>query len=226
VNTDLRRIGLITAFTGARLAEICGLDAADVSHAVISSINIRPNAHRILKTKSSTRVVPLVGPALDAIKAACEDHRSGPLFPRYARPGGPDAPSAALMKMLRTKAKIEDDKLTWHSWRHTMKDLMRNAGIDRELQDRILGHAGTGVSFNYGKGRDIGLLHDLMARALAPLVQIVGDGVGAVPANSRPTPPNGARRGRRGRTCSTLLRGVGHQSCAIPSVGGRTRPGF
>jgi site-specific recombinase XerD len=46
------------------------------------------------------------------------------------------------MKTLRTKAKIEDDKLRWHSWRHTMKDLMRNAGIDRELQDRILGHAG------------------------------------------------------------------------------------
>jgi len=171
VNTDLRRIGFITALTGARLAEICGLDAADVSLGKVSSINIRPNPHRILKTKASNRIVPLIGHALDAVKAACEDHHSsGPIFPRYARPGGPDAASAALIKMLRTKVKIEDDKLVWHSWRHTMKDLLRNARIDKEEQDGILGHAGKGVSFNYGKGPDIGLLRDLMATALAPLM--------------------------------------------------------
>jgi integrase len=80
------------------------------------------------------------------------------------------------MKMLRAKAKIENDKLTWHSWRHTVKDLMRNVGINDELQDRMLRHAGKGVSFNYGKGP--GILQDLMATALAPLVQIVGDGAG------------------------------------------------
>jgi hypothetical protein len=36
----------------------------------------------------------------------------------------------------------------------------------------VLGHAGTGVSFNYWKGPDIGILQGLMARALMP-VQIV-----------------------------------------------------
>jgi integrase len=178
VNTELRRIGLITAFTGARLAEICGVDADDVSLGEISSINIRPNSHRTLKTKSSFRVVPVIGPALGALRAACEDHRPGPLFPRYARPGGSDAASAALMKMLRTTARIEDEKLAWHSWRHTMKDLMRNAGINAELQDRILGHSGKGASFNYGKGPDIGILQDLMATALAPLMQIFRDRMG------------------------------------------------
>jgi integrase len=178
VNTELRRIGLITAFSGARLAEICGLDANDVSLSEFSSINIRPNSHRTLKTKSSFRIVPIIGPALGALRAAYEDQGSGPIFPRYARPGGPDAASASLMKMLRAKAKIEDDKLTWHSWRHTIKDLMRNSGINAELQDRILGHSGKGASFNYGKGPDIGILQDLMATALAPLMQIVSDRMG------------------------------------------------
>jgi hypothetical protein len=61
VNTDLRRIGLITAFTGARLTEICDTD--DVSLGENPTINFRPNSDRTLKTKSSFRVSPCHWPS-------------------------------------------------------------------------------------------------------------------------------------------------------------------
>lgn len=33
-----------------------------------------------------------------------------------------------------------DKRLSFHSFRHTIKDLMREAGIDRSVQDAICGH--------------------------------------------------------------------------------------
>ncbi|KAA5597247.1 site-specific integrase [Blastochloris sulfoviridis] len=167
-NDDLRRIGLLTAFTGARLGEIAGLDAADVNLKA-GVITIQENAHRRLKNKSSKRTIPIIGPAIEELKGL---PASGPLFPRYA--GKSDIASAALMKMVRKRAKITDEKLTWHSWRHLAKDLMREAEVSEDNQLRLLGHAGNGVSFNYGKGVSIGQLREDLERAYAPLLEAIG----------------------------------------------------
>lgn len=161
-NDQLRRIGIVTAFTGARLNEVAGLDATELRE---GTIYIQPNAHRKLKTKTSKRAVPLVGPALEAMKGL---PKQGPLFPTYA--GKSDIASAALMKMLRDRAKLADGKLTWHSWRHLIKDLMRNAKVAPDTQDRLLGHSGQGISFNYGSGPDLPHMREELNRALMPLI--------------------------------------------------------
>ena len=165
-NEELKFIGIITAFSGARLSEIVGLDAADVDLKA-GTVTIQANAHRRLKNKSSKRTIPAIGPALEALRRL---PTTGPLFPRYA--GKADTVSAALMKMLRTRAKITDEKLTWHSWRHLAKDLMREAGVSHDNQLRLLGHAGEGVSFNYGKGVLMAQLRADMEKAYAPLLDI------------------------------------------------------
>ncbi len=171
-NADLRRIGFVTALTGARLKEVSGLTANDVDlEAETPSLTIYPNGIRTVKNKASRRIIAPVGPALRALTDAKEAHPKGPLFPRYADGAkGATRASAALMKMLRAKAGVMNQRLVWHSWRHTVKDLMRNAGVPTDVQNRILGHAGAGVSDNYGVGHDIKVLAEALNRALEPLL--------------------------------------------------------
>ena len=106
----------------------------DIPHLVIA----RHDGRRI-KSKSSERLVPLSG---DALRAAVESLRvaSGEayLFPRYVKPRGPDAASAALMKHL--KLVRTDSRQTVHSLRHNMKDALRLAEVTKGDQDTLLGH--------------------------------------------------------------------------------------
>jgi len=172
-NTDLRRVGVVSALTGARLKEISGLAAEDVDLATETpTLTIYPNGIRTVKNKASRRIIAPVGPALDALREAKAEHPKGLLFPRYSGGAkGANVASAALMKMLRTKAEITDPRLVWHSWRHTVKDLMRNAGVPGDVQNRILGHAGVGVSDNYGKGHELRILKEALEKALQPLTE-------------------------------------------------------
>ncbi|KLK90974.1 hypothetical protein AA309_22580 [Microvirga vignae] len=171
-NTDLQRIGLVSALTGARLKEVTGLLAEDVNLTCdVPSLTIYPNGIRTVKNKSSRRIIAPVGPALTALIEAKEENPTGPLFPRYAEGAkGATAASAALMKMLRERAGIKDRRVVWHSWRHTVKDLMRNANVPSDVQDRILGHSGGGVSANYGKGYDLKVLAEALQRSIQPLL--------------------------------------------------------
>ena len=50
---------------------------------------------------------------------------------------------------------IDDPTLSLHSLRHTFKDLSRDAGVSKEVQDFITGHAQGDVAGNYGTGPSI-----------------------------------------------------------------------
>lgn len=137
--------------TGCRVGEVTGLRVQDVRlDDEIPHIMIQHHEGRRLKTASSVRSVPLVGDALAAVRDAftLAGDPDGPLFPRYARPRGADAASAILMKYLRTIT--TDKRHVVHSLRHRMKDKMRLAGIPKDVQDLILGHASAGVAEAYG----------------------------------------------------------------------------
>ena len=53
---------------------------------------------------------------------------------------------------LRNVVGISEPRLTFYSFRHTMKDAMRAALIPDAVQRAILGHAGVGVADSYGLG--------------------------------------------------------------------------
>ena len=138
------------ADTGARLAEIVGLEARDLDLDACC-LHIRHNGIRRLKTKSSDRSIPLSTRAADYLKV----HQAGlsdtaPIFAKYARLRGSDAASAMLMKRLRTQ--ISDPKVTIHSLRHRMKDKLRNTGCPEAISLAILGHSTNSVAANYGSG--------------------------------------------------------------------------
>jgi len=153
---------VILCDTGARLAEIVGLEARDVDLEQ-GQLHVRPNTLRGLKTKTSERSLPLSPRAIDCLSQYHQDlSPTAPLFPKYARPRGSDAASAMLMKRLRTQ--IEDKKITIHSLRHRMKDKLRNTGCPEAISLAILGHSTNTVAANYGSGYAIEVMREHLER--------------------------------------------------------------
>jgi integrase len=174
LNEELADILTLLICTGARLKEIAGLEIEEVQPDRKSKeppyLWIRPNRTRGLKSKSSRRKVPLVGPgihaAIDALARATTAGRAeGPLFPRYGRNGGSDAGSAALMKYLR-RVGITDKRKVIHSIRHSVKLALRNVGCPKDLRDAIQGHTAGDVAETYGSGFGLESMRDWLTKAL------------------------------------------------------------
>ncbi|MFT3687563.1 site-specific integrase [Paenirhodobacter sp.] len=158
---DQRRWAIATASdTGARLAEIVGIRKDAVAlEAPVPYITIAPNEIRGVKTEESVRKVPLVGEALWAVGQAMTTE--GPyLFPVFQpkRPGkafNAGTASAALIKWLREN-KLATERQGMHSFRHTLEDRLRNAGVPKDVRDRIGGWKVPGVGESYGDGFSLG----------------------------------------------------------------------
>jgi integrase len=147
---DLQLIWRLLAGTGCRLSEVRGLRVQDVViNGSVPHIRVDWHEERRLKTLSSVRVVPLVGDALEAAEEALKEAEGRAiLFPRFAKPRGTDNCSTQLMKHLR--AITADPKHVVHSLRHSMKDALRLAGVEKTVQDLILGHASPSEGERYG----------------------------------------------------------------------------
>ncbi|UWQ15669.1 tyrosine-type recombinase/integrase [Aliiroseovarius sp. M344] len=155
---ELRLIWRLLQATGCRGAEITGLLIEDVviDHAT-PHLWVRWNDERQLKTKTSVRPIPLVGDGLEAAKEALEAVRESrqnipALFPRYAREGGPDAVSGALMGHLRKETK--NPRHVVYSLRHNVKSWLGQSGASERDENRLLGHAEASVGNRYYGGLD------------------------------------------------------------------------
>jgi integrase len=86
------------------------------------------------KTKGSKRLVPL------------HDKVKGVEFPiKFTQ--------ANLNALVRRVT--DDPTVSLHSLRHTFKDLSRDSGVSKEIQDFITGHAQGDVASAYGQGPSI-----------------------------------------------------------------------
>ncbi|MGX6646402.1 tyrosine-type recombinase/integrase [Maricaulaceae bacterium MS644] len=138
--------------TGARPLEIGGLEASDLNLVgEIPSVSIRPNANRGLKTRSSQRVLPLIGDALAAAKELREHCDTGPLFPPNCHATG--TLSARLNKALRAAGVPAQREFTAYSFRHTMEEALRLTDASFEVQQAVLGHAPRTMTDRYGAKR-------------------------------------------------------------------------
>ena len=80
---EMRWLLALISDTGMRLSEAAGLHRDDIIlDARIPHINLTAHPWRRLKTKSSARLVPLVGASLWAAKRL-QQHDSSYAFPRY-----------------------------------------------------------------------------------------------------------------------------------------------
>lgn len=159
---DLRWIIALVSDTGMRLAEVCGLERSDiVLDAPIPYIELKPNSARRLKTEASERRVPLVGASLWAATQALVESEGKYLFPRYTKGGkcNANSASAALNKWMKPYVGGE---YVMHSFRHSMRDRLREVECPADIVDQIGGWTRSSVGQNYGAGYKLPVLNRWM----------------------------------------------------------------
>lgn len=137
---------------GTRISEISGLGTDDVFlDEKIPYIYFRHKPWRNLKNNLSERRVPVLGIALDALKASMALPRVNTqgLFSQYARKDGGKSASAAV------NARLKKWGLTSHDFRHTMKDRLREVGCPKDIRDAIQGHGKSDIAETYGEGHSL-----------------------------------------------------------------------
>ena len=159
---DERRLLIaLISDTGMRLSEALGLvwDDFKLNHEY-PHIDLKPHPWRRLKTSSSKRLIPLVGTSLEAVKVMHRQCDNSFLFKSYASKDGcnGNSCSATLNKWL--KQHVSDAVI--HSFRHSFRDRLRNAGVQSEMIDQLGGWSRQSVGQGYGKGYDLSKLHEAL----------------------------------------------------------------
>ena len=140
--------------TGMRLSEALGLVWSDVNlNHEYPHISLKPHPWRRLKSSGSKRLIPLVGAAHEAIIIMHRQRVSQFLFNSYTdeKSCNGNSASAALNKWL--KQYVPDAVV--HSFRHSFRDRLRNAGVQSEMIDQLGGWSTKTVGQGYGAGYEL-----------------------------------------------------------------------
>jgi len=162
LDDDIRWLIALLSDTGMRLAEAVGLPLADlVIDGDIPHVIVQPHAWRSLKTKASSREIPLVGASLWAAHRAHANATDEFAFPRYCNMerARADHASAALNKWLRPRV---PEGCVIHSFRHSMRDRLRAIECPADVNDQIGGWSRSSVGQAYGKGYTLEVLNNWM----------------------------------------------------------------
>ncbi len=163
---------LIALFMGLRRGEICGLMLDDIETINgIPVVHVRPNEVRQLKTSYSRRMLPVHSKLVEmgfmafVARQRAAGHRL--LFPEsYQDRNGHwgDHLSDWFSRKLK-KFGMANGRLSFHSFRHSFEDALREAGLHGTAEGRYLaGRTSTrsDVSAAYGSGYSTARLHELI----------------------------------------------------------------
>ena len=156
MDDDVRWLVALISDTGMRLSEAAGLHINDINlDNDIAYIDLKPHLWRGLKTKGSQRQIPLVGTSLWAAKRIKETN-THPVyaFPRYnttSTTNGNSA-SAAINKWLKPRV---PEGCVIHSFRHSMRDILRDVQCPADIIDQIGGWSTAGIGQSYGEGYNL-----------------------------------------------------------------------
>lgn len=149
-------IPLIGLMTGMRLEEIGQLRGADIKRQEeiwYFDLDHVPEEGRWLKNDSSRRQIPIHPKLIELGLIKKFSGMNGKIFPLLKSAGHRQLTASWSQwfgRYLRQEIGITDKRKTFHSFRHTFKDLCRNACISKEIHDRITGHTSSDVGDGYG----------------------------------------------------------------------------
>jgi integrase len=152
INDPNRWLIALISDTGMRLSEALGLKVDDLKlYEDVPYVNIVPNSSRQLKTKSSERKIPLVGLSLWAAQQISANRNDAFAFPHYTNKDycSSNSASAALNKWLKSRV---PERCVIHSFRHSMRDRLREVNCPTEMIDQIGGWSDNKVGSSYGNG--------------------------------------------------------------------------
>lgn len=154
-----RLLMLIGLYAGARLNEICQLKGTEiVEEDGIWCFSVDDQGDdQSVKNAGSRRLVPLHAVLIEAgIVELAAQRGSSQLFDDLQwteTQGWSKAASKRLNQHIR--GLIPDARKVFHSFRHSFKDLCRDAGIPEDVHDRLTGHSAAHVGRGYGAGHSI-----------------------------------------------------------------------
>jgi site-specific recombinase XerD len=158
----------ILATTGMRLDEAALLKWDDIKEQ--DGVRYFDLADSVVKNVGSARQVPVPAETYTAIVNYKLSSQMGGkqleerLFPQYnlnADGKTTGVPTYVLLKLVK---QITDDKRkVVHSLRGSFKDMLRDAGVSKEVNDFITGHSGNDVASGYGKGPSLKTKAEAMA---------------------------------------------------------------
>ena len=162
---ERRLLVALISDTGMRLSEALGLIWDDIylDHEY-PHISLTPHPWRPLKTAGSKRLIPLVGAASEAVKIMHRQCTTPFLFNSYtdANSCNGNSCSAALNKWLKQLV----PNAVVHSFRHSFRDRLRNAGVQSEMIDQLGGWSNQSVGQGYGEGYSLSILKKYLIRIL------------------------------------------------------------
>lgn len=161
---DYRWAALIGIFTGARMAEICQMEVADIQKydaITCFSINSKPSCKRNLKhlkSDAATRIIPLHSRLIklgfgDYARSVRKTHgNTSRLFPnfsyqedfRYTKNF-----QRWYNEIFTVQLGVKSNSHIFHGLRHTMNTRLLQAGVEPSVVATLLGHARSGVQANY-----------------------------------------------------------------------------
>ena len=138
---------ILALYTGARLSELCQLQTEDVrDEQGVWYIEISDRGEgQSVKTAGSRRNVPLHSDICERFREFLQKG-NGPIFPGL----NAAAWSKWWGRYARNQLGIKDRRYVFHSFRHTFKDLCREADISKEVHDILTGHSSGDVGSSYG----------------------------------------------------------------------------
>lgn len=109
----------------------------------------------IVKNTGSARKIPVPAAIKDNLQNYLKTRSGSRLFSFPINVDG-KAQNAARKASMRDIRKIAEDKaFVTHSFRHSFKDLCREAEIPKDLHDFITGHSGGDSASHYGEGHSL-----------------------------------------------------------------------
>jgi len=166
INDPNRWLIALLSDTGMRLSEALGLKMEDIKlNEEIPHINIIPNSARKLKTKSSTRQIPLIGASFWAANQISLNVKNVFAFPHYTNKEycHTNSASAALNKWLKPRV---PKKCVIHSFRHSMRDRLREINTSSEMIDQIGGWSNQNTGNNYGLGYKMNVVYKYLLKLI------------------------------------------------------------
>lgn len=165
-------IPMLALWTGARLNELCQLRVDDVAErGGIHCLLIRDGDGKRLKTANAHRVIPLHPKLvafgfLDYVEAA-RQRNDAQVFTGLPvnKHGNASDKFSKWFGFFLHDLEVKTSKTCFHSFRHTFRDALREAGIARELVQALGGWTkGNGTEEVYGQGYSTMRLYEAIQR--------------------------------------------------------------
>jgi integrase len=150
---DIRLLWSIMISTGMRLDEAALLSLKNIKEE--RQIRYFDLTRMKVKNKGSARKVPIPHILNKKIDEWVENLKVDRLFSFPLNADGKAQNAASKRSMYYIRKVTQDKDLVAHSFRHTFKDLCRNADIPDDLHKFITGHSGGDVSSYYGEGHSL-----------------------------------------------------------------------